>query len=87
MRKDTFVSEVEAQDNFSHWLKQAKDKAVVITRRGRPVGVLIAHAEYENLRRARAWMQMVRLSQELDQSGVTATELFRWSRDELEEQP
>jgi antitoxin (DNA-binding transcriptional repressor) of toxin-antitoxin stability system len=60
---------------------------VVITRRGRPVGVLVTHAEYENLRRPRAWMQMVHLSQELDQNGVTATELFRWSRDELEERP
>ncbi len=87
MYGDTFVSEVKARDNFSRWLKWAEDKPVVIMRRGRPVAALISYAEYENLRRARAWLQMVRLSQELDQSGVTATELFRWSRDELEERP
>jgi prevent-host-death family protein len=79
------VSVAEARNNLSNWLKRVEDKPVVITRRGHPVGVLVSYVEYENLRRLRAWLQMMRLSQDLRHSGVTATELFRWSRDELEE--
>jgi len=79
------ISVAEARNNLSNWLKKVEDKPVVITRRGKPAGVLISYVEYEDLRRVRAFLQMMRLSQGLSQSGVTATELFRWSRDELEE--
>lgn len=79
------ISVAEARNNLSNWLKKVEDKPVVITRRGKPAGVLISYVEYEDLRRVQAFLQMMRLSQSLSQSGVTATELFRWSRDELEE--
>ena len=79
------VSVAEARNNLSNCLKAIEDKPVVITRRGQPVGALISYAEYENLRRVRAWLQMMHLSQELSESGVTATELFQWSREELEQ--
>jgi prevent-host-death family protein len=78
------VSVAEARNNLSGWLKKVQDKPVVITRRGQPVGVLVSYVEYEDLRRIRAYLKMIRLAQSLSQSGVTATELFQWSRSELE---
>jgi prevent-host-death family protein len=81
------ISVAEARNNLSNWLKKVEDKPVVITRRGKPIGALISYVEYEDLRRVRAFLQMMHLSQSLSQSGVTATQLFQWSRDELEKRP
>jgi prevent-host-death family protein len=81
------ISITKARNNLSHWLKEAEDKPVVITRRGRPVAALVSCAEYQDLRRVRAWLEMMQLSQDLSQSGVTATELLGWSQDELENRP
>jgi len=59
-------------------------KAVTITRRGRPVGVIIEPETYERLRRVEAYLQMLKLSESLKESGLTASELFEASRAELE---
>jgi hypothetical protein len=57
-----------------------------ITRRGKAVGVIISPAEYKNLRQARAYIQMINLSQRL-RDGPKAGELNRFSRQDLEDRP
>jgi PHD/YefM family antitoxin component YafN of YafNO toxin-antitoxin module len=57
---------------------------VTITRHGEPVGVLISPEEYERLRQVQAYLEMLRLSQSLQDSGVTAEALSQASRKELE---
>jgi prevent-host-death family protein len=79
------ISVAEAHNRLSHWLKQVHKSPVRITRRGKPVGVIIDPEEYERLRQVQAYLQMVSLSQALRESDLTAKELFRRSRDELEE--
>jgi PHD/YefM family antitoxin component YafN of YafNO toxin-antitoxin module len=59
---------------------------IMITRRGKAVGVIISPEEYENLRQVRAYLQMLNLSQEL-REGPGAGELYRASRRELEDKP
>ena len=49
------------------------------------MGVIITPHEYERVRQVRAYLQMLSLSQLLQESGVTAEELFRASREELED--
>ena len=79
------ISVAEAHNRLSHWLKQVeKGEVVRITRRGKPVGVIIDSGEYENLRRVQAYLEMLSLSRTLRETGVTAEELYRASRDELE---
>jgi PHD/YefM family antitoxin component YafN of YafNO toxin-antitoxin module len=56
----------------------------VIRRRGKPVGVIISPEEYENLRQVRAYLQMVNLAHTLRDRGISATELYQASRQELE---
>jgi len=82
-----YISVAEAHNRLSHWLKKVKDGPITITKRGKPVGVIIAPEEYERLRRVQAYLQMLRLSRSLRESGVSATELFQTSRQELEERP
>ncbi len=79
------ISIAQAHNKLSDLLKKLKDGPITITRRGKPVGVIITPEEYENLRQVQAYLKMVSLSHMLNDSGVSAQELYRASRDELEE--
>jgi prevent-host-death family protein len=81
------ISVAEAHNRLSRWLNKAQEEPITITRRGKPVGVIVSLDEYEQLRRVRAYLQMLRLAQSLseDQSGMAADELYRASRAELEQ--
>jgi len=74
----------EAHNRLSALLKKVQKSPIVLTRRGKPVGVLLSPEEYERLRQFEAYSQVVRLSRSLRESGVNAAELYRASRDELE---
>jgi prevent-host-death family protein len=79
------ISVSEAHNRLSHWLDEIEDEPVTITRRGKPVGVIVSPQEYERLSQVKAYLQMLRLSRSLSESGVTARELLDASREELEE--
>lgn len=81
------VSIAEAKGRLSDLIKQAHNEPVIITRRGRPDAVLLAFEDYERLHRVRAYLDILRLSQELQNVQVTATELQESSRQELEGRP
>lgn len=78
------VSITEAHNRLSHWLEKIPDRAITITRRGRPVAVLVSPEEYEHLRQVQAYLEMLRLSRLLQDRDVTADELSHASREELE---
>jgi len=78
------VSITEAHNRLSYWLKKVPEQPVTITRRGKPVGVLVSPEEYERLRQVQAYLEMLRLSRSLQVSDVTADVLFQTSREELE---
>jgi prevent-host-death family protein len=73
-----------AKTEFSRLLREAHEAPVIITRRGRPDVVMLAYDDYERLRRLQAYQQTLRLSAKLQDSGVTASELYETSRRELE---
>lgn len=79
------ISVSEAHNRLSRWLNKVEDEPITITRRGKPVGVIVSPKEYERLRQVQAYLQMLRLSGSLRESGLTADELLRASRQELEE--
>jgi len=80
------ISIAEAHNHLSSLLKQVEKGPISITRRGKTVGVIISPAEYESLRQVRAYIQMLNLSHEL-QNSASAQELYRLSRQELEQEP
>jgi prevent-host-death family protein len=83
---DMDISIAEAHNRLSHWLKQVeKGKTVRITKRGKPIGVIIDPNEYERLRQVQAYLEMVNLSRELREGDLTAGELYQTGRDELEQ--
>jgi prevent-host-death family protein len=80
------ISIAEAHNRLSHWLKQVEQgKAVRITKRGKPVGVIIDPDEYDRLRQVQAYLEMVSISRSLRESDITADDLYRAGRDELEQ--
>jgi prevent-host-death family protein len=81
------ISVSEAHNHLSRWLEEVGDEPITITRRGKPVGVIVSPQEYERLSRVKAYLQMLHLSRSLSDSGVTAGELFDTSREELEKRP
>ena len=74
----------EAHNKLSALLKKVQKSPIVLTRRGKPVGVLLSPEEYDRLRQFEAYSQVVKLSRSFRESGVSAAELYRTSRDELE---
>jgi prevent-host-death family protein len=83
---DMDISIAEAHNRLSHWLKQVEQgKIVRITKRGKPVGVIIDPDEYAKLRQVQAYLEMVSLARVLRESNVTASELYQAGRDELEQ--
>jgi prevent-host-death family protein len=79
------ISIAEAHNRLSHWLKQVeKGEIIRITKRGKPVGVIIDPDEYEKLRQVQAYLEMKSLARVLRESDLIASELYQAGRDELE---
>jgi prevent-host-death family protein len=78
------VPVAEAHNRLSALLKKVQRSPIRLTRRGKPVGVILSPEEYDRLRQFEALSQVVQLSHALRESGVSATDLYRTSRDELE---
>jgi prevent-host-death family protein len=79
------ISIAEAHNRLSHWIRQVESgRTVRITRRGKPIAVLVDPGEYEHLQRVKAYLEMIRLSRELKDTGLSASEIYRTSREELE---
>ena len=81
------ISVSEAHSRLSHWLDKVPERPITITRRGKPVGVLVSPEEYERLRQVQAYLEMLRLSRTLREREISAQELLRASRAELEARP
>jgi len=65
-------------------LQQLHKGPITITRRGKPVGMIIDPEEYQSLRQVQAYLQLVRLSEKLHHSDLTAAALVHASSDKLE---
>lgn len=74
----------EAHNRLSQIIKRLDEGPITITSHGKPVGVIIAPEEYEQLHQVQAYLRLLHLSESLRNSGVTARELYQASRQELE---
>lgn len=81
------VSVAEAKRDLTKLLREAEEKQmeIVVTRRGTPFMVILRYEDYQRLERLRGYLNMVRISEELKDSGISATEVYEESRRELEE--
>jgi prevent-host-death family protein len=73
----------ESHNRLSQLIAQLENGPITITKRGEPVGILIAPEEYEQFKRVQAYLKLLQLAQTVKNSGITAQELYNASRKEL----
>ncbi len=80
------VSLAHAKDRLSELIRQAEaGTEVLITRRAKVVARLVSEAEYQQLRRRSAVAGLQAMRDRFKAAGLSAQELHRRSREELEE--
>lgn len=82
------VSVAEGKKSFTQLLRQVEEErtTVLIFRRDQFAGAILPPEEYERLERLQAYFEALQLSKQLAHLEVTAAELAREARQELEEQ-
>jgi len=80
------VNITEGKRDFTKIIQSLKkDKEVIITKRGKPVAVIITYEQFKNLKRLSDWVSMLKIAEKMQKKGVKAKELYEASRKELEE--
>lgn len=75
----------QAKANFLELARQVENReCIVVEKKGEPILVLVPYQEYLNLDRIKQYLAVQDLASILQNSGITADELRRESRRELE---
>jgi len=84
--KSTTVSVAEGKKGFSRLIQDALDKKVevVVTRRGKPVAVIVPYEEYQSFKKVGGYRRILEAREAFLKAGVSATEVYEESRRELE---
>jgi len=85
----TTVSIVEGKKNFTRLIHNATEKKedIVVTRRGKPVAVIVSYAEYKHSRRIDAYKKILESRDTFLKAGISAEAVYRESKDQLEKRP
>lgn len=80
------VTIVEGKRGFTSIVKKISEDAedIIITKRGKPVVVLISYEQYKEIKRLRSYLKMLQISESLKKHQITATQIYEESRKELE---
>ena len=84
--KTITVSVAEGKKDFSRLIREAaeRNEDIVVTKRGKPVAVIVPYGEYLRSRKAEAHRKILESRAAFARAGVSAAEVFRASREELE---
>jgi len=85
--KESSVSVVEGKKHFSHLLKKASEekKEITITKRGKPVAVLVPYKEYKKHQRLNAYKKIKEARKHFTRAGIGAEDTYKRSKKQLEE--
>ncbi|MBI2263969.1 MAG: type II toxin-antitoxin system Phd/YefM family antitoxin [Armatimonadetes bacterium] len=73
----------EVKKKFTQTIRDLKDP-VTVTRRSKPVAVILSMDEYEKLLWRASFESIMSYKQQLSRSGVTAEKAHGWAKAELE---
>jgi prevent-host-death family protein len=85
----TTVSIAEGKKGFSRLIHDTVEKRenTIVTRRGKPVAVIIPYDEYERNARREGYQNIMEAREAFSKAGVIADDVYRESRTQLEEKP
>lgn len=84
--KGTTVSIAEGKKGFSRLIQDAAEKKeeIIVTKRGRPVAVILPYDEYQHTRRLEGYSKVMEAREAYLKSGIKASDVYRESRRQLE---
>ncbi len=84
--KTTTVTIAEGKRDFSRLIREAaeKNEDIVVTKRGKPMAVIVSYDEYRHSRKVEAHRKILESRAAFVKAGVSADEVYRESREELE---
>ena len=87
--KSTTVSIAEGKKGFSRLIQDASEKKeeIIVTKRGKPVAVIVPYDGYLQSRRLEGYRIVMEGREAFLRSGLSADEIYRESRNQLEKKP
>jgi len=87
--KITSISIAEGKKGFSRLIHdtQEKKEEIVITRRGKPVAVIIPYDEYQHSKRVEGYRKIMEARGMFLKTGLPADDVFKESKKQLEKRP
>jgi prevent-host-death family protein len=84
--KSSVVSIAEGKKGFSRLVQSALEKKaeIVVTKRGKPVAVILPYDEYQQSKRLEGYRKISRARETFLETGISADEVFKESRSQLE---
>jgi prevent-host-death family protein len=84
--KTSIVSVAEGKRGFSRLIQDAVEKKgeIVVTKRGKPVAVILPYEEYEQSKRVEGYRKISRAREVFLETGISAEEVFKESRSQLD---
>jgi prevent-host-death family protein len=84
--KTITVTIAEGKRDFSRLIKEAAEKSedIVVTKRGKPMAVIIPYDVYRHSRKVEAHQKILESRAAFAKAGVSAAEVYRASREALE---
>jgi len=81
------VSIADGKKGFSRLIQDAEQKreSIVVTRRGKPVAVIVPYDEYQRVARMEGYRKIMEAREVFLRAGVTADDVYQESRKQLEE--
>ena len=84
--KSTAVSVAEGKKGFSRLIQDALEKKgeIIVTKRGKPVAVILPYEEYQQSKRFEGYRKISKARETFLETGISADEVFKESRSQLE---
>jgi len=83
------VSVAEGKKGFSRLIRDAfeKKEEIVVTKRGKPVAVILPYEEYQHSKRIEGYKKIMEARGVFLKANIFADEIFKESRRQLERRP
>jgi prevent-host-death family protein len=80
------VSIAEGKKSFSRLINDTieKKEKIIVTRRGKPVAVIVSYQEYEQSARVDGYRQIMEAREVFLKAGIEADDVYRESRNQLD---
>lgn len=84
--KITTVTIAEGKRDFSRLIREAAERKedIVVTKRGKPMAVIVPYGEYQHSRKVEAHQKILESRAAFVKARVSAAEVYKESREDLE---